>query len=80
MSHYGVARCLEYLDSADKYATVNQMFGEHLSVDQLKVICDELYMIESKKTVSCLDSSGQWALFRHKRNERGDTSSKVRRK
>jgi hypothetical protein len=43
------------------------------------VICDELYLVESKKAVSCLDSSGQWALFRHKHNERGDTSSKVRR-
>ena len=52
-----------------------EMFGSDMNIHELKVVCDELYIVNPDKTIRPLDSKGQYALFRHVWNQKGEESS-----
>jgi hypothetical protein len=75
-------RCPEYLSEevSRKYPTIAEMFGNDLGILELKAVVDELYLVNNSVTLSMLDDSGNWALQRHRWNERGDAGSIASRK
>jgi hypothetical protein len=76
-----IERCPDYMDPAStKYATIRDMFGHHLPTSDLKSICDALY-VTGERSIRCLDSTGNWALFRQSDNSlRGEKGSQIKRK
>lgn len=70
-------RCPDYMDP--KYKQIEDMFGDDLSKQELKVIVDKLMIIDMAKTIAPRDMHGAWALHRDVYNDRGDESSQLAR-